>query len=396
MVTTRTLARRAGLLKPSPTLAMAARAKELMNQGKDVIDFSAGQPDFNTPKGICDAAVKAIEQGKTKYGPSRGFPELRQAICEKTVRENGFETTPNNIVVSCGAKHALYNTFQVILDPGDEVILIAPYWATYADQIVLAEGVPSVVRTTAESGFTPTIEQIQAALTPKTKAIVINSPSNPTGCAYSPELTRQIAEFALKNNLWIISDEIYERLVYGHTHTSIASFGPEFADSSITIMGCSKTYAMTGWRIGFSIANPQITTAMANLQDQVTSNATSFAQFGAIAALNIDPKTVEDMRAEFEARRDIAMNALADIPGLTLVQPQGAFYVFADCANYLGGRFATDWELADHLLDNALVSTVAGSAFDAPGHLRISYACSRDQLTEGIARINTALADIPR
>lgn len=380
------------LLKPSPTLAMAAKAKEMASNGINVIDFSAGQPDFNTPDSICEAGIEAIKSGKTKYGPSRGFPELRKAIIAKVKRDNHFECNTNQIVVSCGAKHSLYNAFQVVLNPGDEVILIAPYWATYADQIVLAGGKPVAVQTSAEDNFCPSLESIESALTSKTRAIVINSPSNPTGCAYDENLTRAIADFALRNNLWIISDEIYELLTYNHRHTSIAKFGPEYAESTITILGCSKSYAMTGWRIGFSVANEEVTTAMANLQDQVTSNATSIAQYAAIAAMELDLSEVEKMRSTFESRREIILNELKDIPNIKVVPPQGAFYVFVNIAAYLGDHFKSDWELADALLAEAHVSTVAGSAFDSPGHIRLSYACSPSDITEGIQKLKEFLA----
>lgn len=375
---------------------MTAKAKEMSAQGIEVISFAAGEPDFNTPQPICDAAIKALQEGKTKYGPSRGFPALREAIVAKTERENNFSCNVNQIVVSCGAKHSLYNTFQVLLDPGDEVILIAPYWATYNDQITLAGGVPKVVTTTAESGFTPTIDQLKSVLTDRSKAIVINSPSNPTGMAYDRDLTKQIADFALENGLWIISDEIYELLLYGHTHTSVASFGPEYAASTITILGCSKSYSMTGWRVGFSIADEKITSAMANLQDQVTSNATSFAQFGAVAALNLDQSVVEGMRSTFEERRNLGLHHLAEIPGVTVNPPKGAFYFFVDVSRHLGGRVTTDLELAEILLEKAHVATVPGTAFDAPGHLRLSYACSPEDLKTGISRIGDALADLER
>ncbi len=389
---TRKLGHLTELLKPSPTLAMAAKAKEMSAQGVSVIDFSAGQPDFNTPDSICEAGIKAIQDGKTKYGPSRGFPELRKAIIQKVKRDNKFECNPNQIVVGCGAKHNLYNAFQVLLNPGDEVILIAPYWATYADQIILAGGTPVAVKTTSESGFQPTIEQCKSALTNKTKAIVINSPSNPTGCAFDYTLTRAIADFALENNLWIISDEIYELLTYNHKHTSIASLGPQYAESTITILGCSKSYAMTGWRIGFSIANEEVTTAMANLQDQITSNATSISQFAAIAAMELDLSEVEKMRATFESRRKLILDELNQIPNIATVPPQGAFYVFVNIEKHLGGKFKSDWELADALLAEAHISTVAGSAFDAPGHLRLSYACSPSDIKEGISRLKSFLA----
>lgn len=374
---------------------MSAKANALKAQGVNVIAFAAGEPDFNTPEPVCQAAIDAIHAGKTKYAPSRGVPQFRDAIVAKTQRENGFTCNPSQIVVSCGAKHSLYNAFQVLLDEGDEVILIAPYWATYNDQVTLAGGVPKVVLTTAAQGFIPEIDQIKEAITPKTKAIVINSPSNPTGAAYDAHLTKKIADLALESNLWIIADEIYEHLVYNHTHTSIASLGKDYFDSTVTVMGCSKSYSMTGWRVGFTIAPEAVTTAMANLQDQVTSNATTFAQFGAIAALNLDPTVVEGMRQKFEARRALGLRLLNQVPGLKGAPPQGAFYFFVNVEECLGGRISSDLDLADYLLDEAHVATVPGSAFDAPGHLRLSYACSEADIEEGIHRIQNALTQLP-
>lgn len=375
---------------------MSAKAKEMAAQGIKVVSFAAGEPDFNTPEPVCQAAVQALNEGKTKYGPSRGFPQLREAIVAKTARENGFTCNANQIVVSCGAKHSLYNAFQVLLDPGDEVILIAPYWATYNDQIVLAGGTAKVVQTTSQNGFIPDPADIKAAITDKTKAIVINSPSNPTGAAYDAALTKELADIALQNGLWIIADEIYEHLTYGHTHTSIASFGPEYFDSTVTILGCSKSYSMTGWRIGFSVANEKVTAAMADLQDQVTSNATSFAQFGAAAALNLDSAIVENMRQTFADRRELGLKLLSQVPGVQVAPPQGAFYFFCNVQNHLAGRFSTDLELADYLLETAHVATVPGSAFDAPGHLRLSYACSPQDIETGIDRLSNALTTMER
>lgn len=356
-----------------------------------MIAFAAGEPDFNTPAPICEAAKKAIDDGHTKYGPSRGFPILRDAIVEKVARENRFQIDTNQIVVSCGAKHSLYNTFRVLLDPGDEVILLAPYWMTYKDQVLISGGVPVVVHTDADKNFALNIDEVKAAITTRTKIIVINSPCNPTGTAFSRQEIKELAALALKHNLWIVSDEIYEHLTYNHEHTSVATLGKEVADRTITILGCSKSYAMTGWRIGFSIAPPEITSAMANFQDQVTSNATSIAQYAAAAALNLNPSIIEDMRLEFEARKNLGLEIIHSISGVKAADPKGAFYFFLDIREHLGGECSNDLALAEKLLDQAHIATIPGSVFESDGFLRLSYACSRSELTEGLNRLKGAL-----
>jgi aspartate aminotransferase len=295
------------------------------------------------------------------------------------------------VVVSCGAKHSVYNTMQVLLDPGDEVILIAPYWMTYAEQITLAGGVPVVVQTSGEQGFVPTREQLRDAVTPRTKAIIVNSPGNPTGAVLPRATLKEIAALAMRHNLWIVSDEIYDRLVYDIEHTSVAALGKEAADRTITIGGCSKSYAMTGWRIGFAAAPANVAKAMSNFQDQVTSNPTSFAQFGAVAAFNLPAEEVEAMRRTFHGRRDLMMGLLRAIPGLRVHEPQGAFYILPDVSSYLGGDLPTDVALAEWLLEEAGVATVPGSVFSGSGHLRLSYATSNQDIERGVARIAQAL-----
>lgn len=358
--------------------------------GQDVLSFAAGEPDFNTPEPVCRAAIEAIEDGFTKYTPSAGIPALREAICAKLMRENGLEYSPADVVVSCGAKHAIFNSLQVLVEAGDEVLLIAPYWMTYADQVRLAGGSPIVVHTAPEDGFVPDVDEIAAAITPRTRAIILNSPSNPTGAVYPETALRGIAELAVRHGFWIVSDEIYERLTYGGaTHSSPAVFGPEVAAQTITIGGCSKSYAMTGWRIGFAAGPTQIAKAMSNFQDQVTSNPTSFAQIGAVTAFNLQAAVVESMRVEFQARRDLIVQALRMIPGLVVPEPKGAFYVFPDASAYMKGD---DARLAEHLLEDALVATVPGSVFEGPGHLRLSYATSRANIEQGVARIAKSLS----
>ncbi len=360
-------------------------------EGIDVISFAAGEPDFNTPEPICNAAIDAIRAGFTKYTPSAGINDLKDAIVAKLDRENGVKVAREQVVVSCGAKHSVYNTMMTLLDPGDEVILIAPYWMTYADQIRLAGGVPVVVKTKAENDFVPSMDDLKAAITDRTKIILFNSPCNPTGAVLPRETIKEIAALALRHGLWVVADEIYERLIYGAEHQSIAALGSEIAERTITIGGCSKTYSMTGWRIGFAAAPLAIAKAMSNFQDQVTSNPTSFAQKGAIAAFNMPANAVESMRAEFEARRDLVVGKLREIPGLNVRQPKGAFYVFPDVSAYLGGKIASDFDMAAYLLEEAQVATVPGSVFEGVGHLRLSYAASRENIEKGVARIADAL-----
>lgn len=359
--------------------------------GEDVISFGAGEPDFNTPDPICQAAIDAIESGFTKYTPSAGIPALREAVADKFWRENGLRYQPSQIVASCGAKHSVFNSLWVLLDPGDEVILFAPYWMTYRDQIQLAGGVVKVVHTRAEDRFVPSIEDLRAAITPRTKAILVNSPSNPTGAVFPRETLKEIAALAMRHDLWVISDEIYERLIYEGEHCSIAGLGREVYDRTITIAGCSKTYSMTGWRIGYLAAPEPVAKAISCFQDQVTSNPTSFVQRGALAALALDDSVVEAMRSEFASRLELAMTELSAIPGLLVPRPAGAFYLFVGIQSYLGQRCRDDIAMADYLLETAKVALVPGSVFEGDGFLRLSYTASPMQIREGIQRIARAL-----
>lgn len=360
-------------------------------EGIDVLSFAAGEPDFNTPEPICNAAIEAIHAGFTKYTPSAGIKELKEAIVQKLDRENGVKVTPEQVIVSCGAKHSVYNTMQALVEPGDEVILIAPYWMTYADQIRLAGGTPVVIHTSAANDFVPSYDDLKAAITLKTKALLMNTPCNPTGAVLPRATIKEIAALAIKHDFWVVADEIYERLIYGAEHQSIAALGADIAERTVTIGGCSKAYSMTGWRIGFAAAPTPVAKAMSNFQDQVTSNPTSFAQRGAIAAFNLDPAVVEGMRVEFEARRDLIVKLLREIPGLNVPEPKGAFYVFPDVSSYLGGKIKDDLEMAAFLLEDAKVATVPGSVFEGVGHLRLSYATSRANIEKGAARIAEAL-----
>ncbi len=382
---------RAGQLPPSPTLGIAAKAQAMRAAGVDVISLAAGEPDFPTPEAVCQAGIAAIQSGFTKYTPTPGIPELRAAISEKLKRENQVNVLPEQVIVSSGAKQSVFNALNVLLNEGDEVILIAPYWMTYAEQVRLAGAIPAVVRTLAADGFVPQMDQLREAITGRTRAIILNSPCNPTGAVFSRQTIKEIAVLAIRHDLWVISDEIYEKLIYGETHVSIASLGTEIADRTVTVNGCSKTFAMTGWRIGYAAAPLPVAKAMSNFQDQVTSNANSIAQKAAVAALALEPGVVESMRAEYETRRDLVLRQLRAIPNVTAPTPGGAFYVMPDLSAYLGGRISDDCAMAEYLLEEARVATVPGSVFEGLGHVRLSYAASRENLQNGIQRIAEAL-----
>ncbi len=375
---------------------MATKAKQMKADGIDVVSFAAGEPDFDTPQRIVQAGKDALDAGKTRYTPTPGTNELREAIAQKLLRENGLEYKPSETMVSTGAKQCVYNAIQALVDEGDEVVIPAPFWMTYEAQVELAGGVPVIVPASFEEGFVPDPERIAKAVTPRTKAIMLNTPSNPTGAAIPVDVLRAIAEIAVKHDLWVISDEIYEHLTYGHDHVSIATFGKEVKDRTVTITGCSKSYAMTGWRIGFIAGPLDVIKAMTNLQDQVTSGATTFSQSGAVAALALDPKEVEQMRAVFERRRDLIVGLLNQIPDVRTLTPHGAFYVFPDVSAFLGGEFKDDIALAEHLLEVAKVATVPGAVFYGPGHLRLSYATSEQEIEKGVARLSDSLAQIRR
>ncbi|HRI42831.1 MAG TPA: pyridoxal phosphate-dependent aminotransferase [Fimbriimonadaceae bacterium] len=394
-MTTLGLSARAGMLEPSPTLAMTAKARRMKIEGIDVVSFAAGEPDFNTPLPVCEAAERAIHDGQTKYTATAGILALREAISRKLARENNLDYGPDQVVVTCGAKHAVFSALQILVDPGDEVILIAPFWMTYVDQVRLAGGIPVIIQTGSDTGFSPTVEQIAGAITARTKAIVLNSPCNPTGAIIEKETLAGIGDLALRHGFWIVADEIYERLTYGHAYQSAAALGAEVAAQTITIGGVSKTYSMTGWRIGFAAAPLHVAKALCNLQDQVTSNANSIAQAAATAAYDLPDEFVTKMRNEFRDRRDLMVGLLRNIPGLACETPEGAFYVFPDVRACLS-RFSTDAQLADYLLDAAHVATMPGSVFHGPGHLRLSYAASRQDIERGVARIGDALAQATR
>jgi aspartate aminotransferase len=384
------LADRVMSLTPSTTLAITAKAKELKAQGIDVIGLGAGEPDFNTPQYILDAAVKSMNEGQTKYTPSAGLPALKTAIIEKFKKDQGIEYNPNEIIVASGAKHALYTLFQVILNNGDEVIIPTPYWVSYPEQVKLAGGQPVYVEGAEQNDFKITSEQLLNAITDKTKALILNSPSNPTGMLYTEQELQELGAICLEHHILIISDEIYEKLIYGDfKHTSIAQLSPELREQTIVINGVSKSHSMTGWRIGYAAGNQQIIKAMTNLASHSTSNPTTTAQFAAIAAYNGSQEPVEEMRQAFEKRLEAIYDKLTAIPGLTCVKPQGAFYLFPNVreAAELTGFDHVDG-FVEALLVEAKVAVIPGSGFGAPDNIRLSYATSLDLLEAAVERIH--------
>lgn len=383
------LANRTKTLSPSATLAITAKAKELKANGVDVIGLGAGEPDFNTPKHIIEAAYKALLDGKTKYTPSGGLEELKQAISEKLLKDQGLTYDSSEIIVTSGAKHALYTLFQALLNDGDEVIVPAPYWVSYTEQVKLAGGIPVIISTNEENEFKLTASQLESAITDKTKALIINSPSNPTGMCYTENELREIGEVCLKHNILIISDEIYEKLVYdGQKHVSIAQLSDKLKQITVIINGLSKAYSMTGWRIGYAVGNKELIKQMTSIASHSTSNPATPSQYGAIAALNGSQDVVEEMRNQFENRLNKIHEALINIPGFTCLKPKGAFYLFPkvkDAANLCG--FDTVDDFAGALLTEAHVAVVPGTGFGAPDYIRLSYAASEADLLEAAKRM---------
>ncbi|MBS2969375.1 pyridoxal phosphate-dependent aminotransferase [Metabacillus sp. KIGAM252] len=383
------LAKRAASLTPSTTLAITAKAKELKAAGHDVIGLGAGEPDFNTPQAIINAAVTSMEDGFTKYTPSGGLKELKDAIIEKFKNDQNLDYAPAEIIVCTGAKHALYTLFQVILNDGDEVIVPSPYWVSYPEQVKLAGGVPIIIEGTEENQFKITPEQIGHAANSRTKAVIINSPSNPTGMIYTEEELKAIGDACEKHGLLIVSDEIYEKLIYGDaSHVSIAQISPSLKERTIVINGVSKSHSMTGWRIGYAAGPKKIISAMTNLASHSTSNPASMAQYGAIEAYRGSQEPVEEMRKAFESRLNETYEQLIKIPGFTCIKPQGAFYLFANAseAAKMTGHNSVD-AFVEALLEEEKVALVPGSGFGSPEHVRLSYATSQDLLTEAITRI---------
>lgn len=388
------LSDRAKRIKPSPTLAMDAKAKAMKAQGVDVVNFGVGEPDFDTPENIKEAAIKAIRDGFTKYTPVGGIEPLKDAIIEKFGKDNGLDYTRDEIIVSCGAKHSLYNIAQALYGPGDEVIIPYPYWVSYPDQVLLNDAVPVFVKTYEEDSFMLRAEALKSHITKKTKALILNSPSNPTGLAYDRKTLEKIAEVAVEHNLYVISDEIYEKLVYDDVeHVSIASLGKEIKQRTIVVNGLSKSHAMTGWRVGFTAGLKELIKAMTNIQSQSTSNPTSISQKAAVEALTGPQDFIEKMRAEFDRRRKFLVSELNSIPLLSCRVPTGAFYAFPNTSK-LYGKFeniSSSSDLALYLLEKANVALVPGDAFGDDGYIRISYATSMDDIKKAVERMKEVL-----
>jgi aspartate aminotransferase len=391
------LSNRARSLKPSPTLAINAKAKSMQAQGIRVVSFGAGEPDFDTPENIKQAAKKALDEGFTKYTPVGGIDELKDAIIKKFQKDSGLSFKRSEILVSCGGKHSFYNLAQAIFDHGDEVIIPAPYWVSYPPMVSLAGGSPVIIETTEKKQFKITPEALKKAITPKTKALVINSPSNPTGSAYTKKDLEEIAAVALSKNIFVISDEIYEKIVYdGFQFTSIASLSEEMKKRTIIVHGVAKTYSMTGWRIGYTAGSEEIIAAMNNIQSQSTSNPTSIAQKASVEALIGPQSEVEKMVSAFAQRRNYIVDRLNKMPGVSCYKPVGAFYVFPNFSShygksYQGKKIENSTHLADYLLEVAKVAVVPGIEFGADPFERFSFATSMENIKEGLDRVEEAL-----
>ena len=392
------LARRVLAIKPSPTLALNAKAKALAAQGVDVVGFAAGEPDFDTPDFIKDAAIQALQEGFTKYTATAGIPELRAAICAKLKADNGLAYTPEQVLVSTGAKHSLYNIFQALLNDGDEVIIFSPYWVSYPDMVRLAGGVPVIVQTEEETGFAPDPAALKRALTPKTRAIVINSPGNPTGAVLSDEALRGIADAIRDHDCLVITDDIYERLLYtDKPFHNIVNVAPELTPRVVVVNGMSKAFSMTGWRLGYAAGPKELIAAMQMIQDQSTSNANSITQKAGVAALQGPPDAVNAMVKEFEARRRMFVAGLNEIPGVRCRMPEGAFYVFPNVTGLLAKKYKGEpirWSvhLSEILLADFRVAAVPGAPFGAEGYLRMSFAASRETIEKGLSRLRDLAA----
>ena len=391
------LAKRVSQISPSPTLSMTAEAKAMAARGIDVIDFASGEPDFDTPIPIKEAAITAIRNGFTKYTATGGIDDLKQAVIDKLRRDQDLSYEKSQVLISCGAKHSLYNLAQALFEAGDEVIIPAPYWVSYPDQIVLNDATPILVPTREENGFQLTSELFEKHLTSRTKAVVVNSPGNPTGSVYERRSLETIAKIALRHGIVIISDEIYEKIIYdGITHVSIASLGADVQAQTVVVNGVSKAYAMTGWRIGYAAGPKSLIDAMGTVQSQSTSNPNSIAQKAAVAALRGGNDSTSAMVAEFDKRRRFIVERLNKIPGIVCSMPSGAFYAFPSVSRLVGrnspsGPISSAAHFASYLLKEARVATVPGEAFGAPGHLRFSYATGLKKIAEGLDRIEAAV-----
>jgi aspartate aminotransferase len=390
------LADRLKTLVPSATLAMNAKARAMRAQGVDVISFSVGEPDFDTPARIKEAAVRALEKGHTKYTEVGGIAELRDAVCHKLKRDHGLEYTADEVTVSCGAKHTLYNIVMALVNPGDEVLIPSPYWVSYPEQVRLLGGVPVAVETHESTGFDLDPAAVRRAVTPKTKLIILDSPGNPTGAVFSAAALEEVARLAVERGLWVVSDECYEALTYEGRHVSIASLSPEVKARTILVNTCSKAYAMTGWRIGYAAGPKAIIRAMTDVQSQVTSNPASVAQWAAVEALTGSQDEIAKMVGEFDRRRRAILTALNAIPGVHCVTPKGAFYAFPNVSGLFGKRWKGgvikgSVDVCAFLLEEARIACVAGQDFGSDAHIRISYATGIETIAEGMRRMDAAV-----
>ncbi len=395
------IAKRAQAIKPSPTLATAAKAKAMKAQGIDVVDFGVGEPDFDTPENVKQAGIRAIQSGFTKYTPAGGTDELKEAVIEKFKKDNGLLYEKSQVLISCGAKHSLYNIAEALFDPGDEVVIPSPYWVSYPDQALLNDATPVIVETTAEEGFKLSAKKLAKAITKKTKALILNSPSNPTGLAYDRNTLEEIAALAVQHGIYVVSDEIYEKLIYdGFSHVSIASLGQKIKDLTLVVNGVSKSHSMTGWRIGYAAGPKDVITAMANIQSQSTSNPASISQKAAVEALRGPQDFVKTMNVEFDKRRKYMVERLNTIPGVTCLMPVGAFYAFPRVSALYGRGTAAgkavrnSSDLATYLLEDAKVALVSGDAFGADAYIRLSYATSMESIKKGLDRIEEAVKNL--
>lgn len=380
-------------ISPSVTLEITAKAKAMKAEGIDVVSFGAGEPDFNTPENIIAEGIKSIKEGKTRYTPASGIIELKEAICNKFNRDNGLNYSTNNIIISSGAKHSIYNALMAITNPGDEIIISVPYWVSYPELIKIAGGVPVMIKTKEENGFKYTVDDLNNVMTKNTKAIILNSPNNPTGTFYTLEELEKIADWAIKNEIFIISDEIYEKLVYdGEKHISIASLNDEIKDLTIVINGMSKAYAMTGWRIGYAAANTDIIKIMSNVQSHTTSNPCSISQYASVEGLLGNQDSVQKMKVHFEERRNVMVDMVNSINGLSCRKPKGAFYVMVNITKIKGKtirgmKIESSLDFAKLLLDEGKVAVIPGIGFGDDDYIRLSYATSMENIKEGLTRI---------
>jgi len=385
------LAARVGQVKPSLTLAITAKAKAMAADGLDVCSFSAGEPDFPTPAHAIAAAQRALDEGKTRYGPVAGEPALRSAIAAKLTRDNGVNWAAENVIVTNGGKHSLYGLMMAVIEGGDEVIIPAPYWVSYPDMVTLAGGTPVIVETTAATGYKITPAQLEAAITPRTKLLVLNSPSNPTGKVYTPDEVRAIAQVVLRHDLWVVSDEIYEKILYdGAQHLSIAAVSPELQQRTLISNGFAKAYSMTGWRVGYLAGPVEIINAVAKIQGHATSNVCTFAQYGAIAALTEPQDCVETMRQAFAERRGVMLERIRAIAGLTCTEPEGAFYLFPEIEALGIGSM----EFCERFLEEHQVAIIPGIAFGSDRNVRLSYATDMDTILKGMDRLEKFVASL--